>query len=126
MAANAIGVGFPDILAEVETNGFFIFSINLKQKGSLTIRIPKVESEAIKFEATFLGLSKIKVVGLSDKSIICQATSGISLKTLYIIFSPFIKQIIDWVSALCLSLYILATASEFVASQPIPHTVSVG
>ena len=32
----------PEIFADVETNGFFIFSINLKQKSSLTILIPKV------------------------------------------------------------------------------------
>jgi hypothetical protein len=27
-------MGFPEIFADVETNGFFHFSINLKQKGS--------------------------------------------------------------------------------------------
>ena len=32
----------PEIFADVETNGFFIFSINLKQKGSFTTLIPKV------------------------------------------------------------------------------------
>jgi hypothetical protein len=39
-------------------------------------------SEAIKLGATFLGLSRTKVVGFSDQSKICHATSGISLKTL--------------------------------------------
>ena len=45
------------------------------------MRIPKVLSGAIKFGAIFLGLSSTKVVGFSDKSKICQATSGMSLKT---------------------------------------------
>jgi hypothetical protein len=35
------GVNIPEILAEVETKGFFIRSISLKQKGSFTIRTPK-------------------------------------------------------------------------------------
>jgi hypothetical protein len=76
-------------------------SISLKQNGSVTIRTPNVLSSAIMFLATFLGLSKIKVVGFYDKYKICHATSGISLKTLYIIRSPFSRTIMLLVSSRC-------------------------
>jgi hypothetical protein len=92
-------MGFPEIFADVETNGFFHFSINLKQKGSFDNRIPRDLSADMIFGATFLGLSKIRVVGFSDKSIICQATLGY-LKNIVHHFSPFIKTIMLWVSAL--------------------------
>jgi hypothetical protein len=41
------------MLADVETSGF-MRSNNLKQKGSLIMRIPKVLSGAIKLEQRFL------------------------------------------------------------------------
>jgi hypothetical protein len=48
-----LGVGWPEMLADVETSGF-MRSNNLKQKGSLIMRIPKVLSGAIKLEPRFL------------------------------------------------------------------------
>ena len=68
ISLKAIGVGCPEILADVETKGFFIRSNNLKQKGSFTIRTASELSAAMMFLATFLGSSNIRVVGFSDKS----------------------------------------------------------
>jgi hypothetical protein len=58
-----LGVAWPEILAEVETIGFPNRVIRASQKGSCTIRIAKVLSEAIILEAMLMGLLYIIVIG---------------------------------------------------------------
>jgi hypothetical protein len=111
-----------DISSDVEIS-MVIFHTILKVKLKVFLHIRFLMSYLV--EIIFVLTFRVYRVccRISDKSMICQANLGY-LKTLYI-FSPFIKTIMLWVSAL-VSVVDLATASTFVVFTTTPQTVSVG
>ena len=90
------------------------------------MRTAKLPSSATRFSATFTASSRITVVGFTAASNNSQATAGTFLKQRCRRASESTRQIRAFESSRFLIAYTLATASLLVASQPIPHTVSVG
>ena len=120
------GVLCPDTLAEVDTIGFLNLPIKYLQNLSDATLIANVLSSAIKFLATPRGLSNIMVVGFVERSIMSYARSDTFSTCFSSMASLATKHIIALLSSRCFNLYTFSTAFSFVASQPMPQTVSVG
>src|SRR5579872_1713720 len=118
------GVGWPLRLAEVDMMGLRKRFISALQKGSVVTRMAMLPSLFTTLSGKLRALSYMTVVGVSKLSMIAIISGGGAATYCSMSRASASKTIMLFSLGRCLMAKTFSTAVSFMASQPIPQTVS--